>query len=263
MFSIAIPTWEFHGKGKYFLYDLLESIRDQTLPPSEIIISDHSVNNDIYDMCQNNYFNLPIKYFRFDKYRGSPSHNLNHAIYQCSKELIKIMFQDDFFDNKKALETFYHAFGIDTSWVLCGSNLTNHNRSIFYKKMIPMFDRRILLGVNNISSPSVLAFKKTKFRGIKFDASLPMMMDCDFYYHSFLTHGKPKIITQTLVTNRIHENQLSNNYNGDIKEEIVYTLKKYHSIPCVKLFVLILMPIIKTGIKIRSLFLNIINYRFN
>ena len=45
--SIAIPTWESHGRGQEFLDDLLGTIQIQTLKDIEVIVSDHSVDNDV------------------------------------------------------------------------------------------------------------------------------------------------------------------------------------------------------------------------
>ncbi|MFZ9376538.1 MAG: glycosyl transferase, partial [Candidatus Fonsibacter ubiquis] len=47
--SIAIPTWETYGKGAEFLDDLLRTIEIQTFKDFEVVISDHSEDNQIFD----------------------------------------------------------------------------------------------------------------------------------------------------------------------------------------------------------------------
>jgi hypothetical protein len=55
-----------------------------------------------------------------------------------------------------------------------------------------------------------------------------MLMDCEFYYQLYKKHGLPEIIDNCLVTNRIHENQISQKYNKNINDEIMYVLKKHN-----------------------------------
>ena len=50
--SIAIPTWENNGRGVEFLDDLIRTIEIQTLTDYEVIVSDHSENNDIKNVVK-------------------------------------------------------------------------------------------------------------------------------------------------------------------------------------------------------------------
>ena len=45
--SIAIPTWECNGRGVEFLDDLLRTIEIQKFKDFEVVISDHSENDDL------------------------------------------------------------------------------------------------------------------------------------------------------------------------------------------------------------------------
>ena len=47
--SVAIPTFEYYGRGVEFLDDMFRSISVQTLKDVEVVISDHSVDNSIED----------------------------------------------------------------------------------------------------------------------------------------------------------------------------------------------------------------------
>ena len=40
--SIAIPAYEYNGRGVLYLSDLFRSIKSQTLKDVEVIVSDHS-----------------------------------------------------------------------------------------------------------------------------------------------------------------------------------------------------------------------------
>ena len=44
--SVAIPTWESYGRGSEFLDDLLSTIEIQHFKNFEVVISDHSQNDD-------------------------------------------------------------------------------------------------------------------------------------------------------------------------------------------------------------------------
>ena len=50
--SVAIPTFEYYGRGVEFLDDMFRSISVQTLKDVEVVISDHSVDNSIEDYCK-------------------------------------------------------------------------------------------------------------------------------------------------------------------------------------------------------------------
>jgi hypothetical protein len=79
--------------------------------------------------------------------------------------------------------------------------------------------------VNTISSPSVLSFRKNT--NIEFDENLVMLMDCEIYYNFYKKYGLPYIVSEILITNRLHENQISSNYKSNINDEINYVKKKY------------------------------------
>ena len=92
--------------------------------------------------------------------------------------------------------------------------------------MVPRWNDKIIYGVNTISSPSVLSFRKNN--SSFFDEDLTMLMDCEMYYQLYIKYGLPKIITDCLTTNRIHQHQISSLYNKDINSEINYVKNKHN-----------------------------------
>jgi hypothetical protein len=60
-----------------------------------------------------------------------------------------------------------------------------------------------------------------------------MMMYCDYYYKLDSKYAEPKVLNDILITNRIHQNQISSlyvndeNYEKNFNEEIDYCLQKY------------------------------------
>ena len=230
--SIAIPTYESKGSGNEFLEDLFRTIEIQTFRDFEVVVSDHSVDNEILKLTDQYREKFKIVYVKNKDNRGNGPANTNNAIKNCSGEIVKIMFQDDFFYDDEALEKIYNAFEPDINWVLCGSNHTKDDGNSFYWDLFPTWNDDILNGVNTISSPSVLATRRTVFNNIKFDTNLVMMMDCELYYHIKKLYGDPVYYNDILVSNRIHEDQISsmylkNNYQKKFDNELQYCKEKH------------------------------------
>jgi glycosyltransferase involved in cell wall biosynthesis len=227
--SIAIPTWETNGRGVEFLDDLLRTIEIQYFKNFEVVISDHSQNNDILIKCQEFNSKFDIKYFRNENDWGNSPANLNNAISKCSGEVIKIMFQDDFFYDDEALEKIYYALSdSDKMWLLNGTNHTKDGGNSFYWDFYPKFNDNLLEGVNTISSPSVVAFKRQS--EIIFDETLVYFMDIDYYYAMQKKYGDPVFYNDILVTNRVHENSISSNISNKkelMSSESQYCFQKY------------------------------------
>ena len=94
--SIAVPVFEYYGMGISVLDDMFRTISQQTFKDVQVVISDHSVNDDIEEYCKFNEYDLNIKYIRNEDDRGNPCSNTNNAIDACEGEIIKLFQQDDF-----------------------------------------------------------------------------------------------------------------------------------------------------------------------
>jgi len=230
-FSIAIPTWESYGRGGEFLEDLLRTIEIQTLKDFEVCISDHSENNDVLDVVKTFEDKFSIIYSRNSEKRGNGPANTNKAIDMCSGDIIKVMFQDDFFYDDESLEKINNEFNTtDKTWLVNGCNHTQNDGHSFYWEMYPKWNDRLLEGVNTISSPSVLAFKNKVVN--RFDETLVYFMDCEFYYGMNNNYGLPIFLNDVLVSNRIGEYSVTTNVshkNRDyyVSKETKYCREKY------------------------------------
>ena len=232
--SIAIPTWENNGRGAEFLDDLIRTIVIQTLTDYEIIVSDHSEDNAVKNVVKSyESQGINIKHVRNNEKRGNSPANTNAAIELCTGEVVKIMFQDDFFYDDEALEKIYNALSeSDEDWLVCGCNHTRSDGRDFYWTLMPTWNNEFLKGVNSISSPSVMAFKREKVTE-RFDENVSMMMDCEMYYRMEKAHGQPIFLHDDLVTNRVHEGQISMqtynsvDYADKMEKEIRYCAKKH------------------------------------
>ena len=226
--SIAIPTWEFNGRGSEYLNDLLRTIQIQSYKDFEVCISDHSVDNEVLKELKQFEGKFKIVYDRNENDRGNGPANTNRAIEMCSGDIIKVMFQDDFFYDTESLEKIHNEFDkSDIMWLVNGCNHTKDDGYNFYWEMFPKWNDKMIEGVNSISSPSVLSMRKECFDKIRFDEKLVMMMDCDYYYNLKLNFGEPIYFEDVLISNRVHENQISSTYDKNIQDEIDYCLYKY------------------------------------
>jgi len=175
--SIAIPTWETYGRGAEFLDDLLRTIEIQTFKDFEVVISDHSEDNEIFDKIGEFEDRIEFCYSKNKNDKGNGPANTNRAIDMCSGDIIKVMF-------------------------------------------------KLLDGVNTLSSPSVLSFKKEVKN--RFDTNLVHFMDIDFFYGMKIKYGDPIFYDDVLVTNRFpNDYSISNNAPKDFSKESIYCKNKY------------------------------------
>ncbi len=228
--SIAIPTCEYYNsRASEFLDDLLRTIEIQHFKNFEVVISDHSQNDDVYNKAQEFSSKFDINYFRNENNRGNSPANMNNAISKCSGDIIKIMFQDDFFYDDEALEKIYYTLSdSDKMWLLNGTNHTRDHGNSFYWDLYPEFNDDLLKGVNTISSPSVVSFKRQS--EVIFDETLVYFMDIDYYYGMREKYGDPVLYNDILISNRVHKDSISSNIKN--KEEMIlyeskYCIKKY------------------------------------
>lgn len=229
-FSICIPVWEQHGFGLEYLKDLIHSIQIQSFPDYEIVVSDHSQNDEIYEYIanQNHSDLIGYKYVRNLSDRGNGVANLNQTLIRASGEIIKIMFQDDLMFDRRCLEKFDKVFQDEnTKWAVCGCNHTRDGVN-FERFMVPSWSDKLLEGDNRISSPSVLAFRNENVE--MFDENLTMLMDTEYYYRLGERYGLPTVIKDCLVANRCHANQISSKYSGNLGDEVKYCKEKYGKI---------------------------------
>lgn len=224
LISICIPCYEMGGKGAARLEQLLRSICYQTYTVFEVIISDHSLNTDILSVTKSFEFeHLNISYFKNNYKRGSSSANINHALNKANGEIIKIMFQDDYFIEKDALSIIVNR---ETTWGVCGCVHSKEEENIYYNRLIPYWQDRVKDGVNTLGGPSCLYFRQTDLR---FDERLLWFMDTDFYYSFFSRYGPPDIIKEPLYCSRDSSISVTNTMINDklIENETKILKEKY------------------------------------
>ena len=103
--SICIPTFN----QTFYLKKLLDSILIQTFTNFEIIISDDSSTDDVYDLISSyrHFFIDKITYVRNAKSLGPPT-NWNNSISLAKGKWIKIMHHDDCFSSLNSLQFVFY-----------------------------------------------------------------------------------------------------------------------------------------------------------
>jgi glycosyltransferase involved in cell wall biosynthesis len=225
--SVCIPVYEMSGIGIDYLEYSFNILYSQTFKDFEIVISDHSIDTAIKDLCDQWAQILNIKYLKNDYKRGVSSANINNAIKHATGDIIKILFQDDFLYDEYSLENQVNYFTLHNGhWLIAAC--CHYDGINIHKPFYPTYHDEIQYGQNTISSPSVLMFKNKNV--IEFDENLFWLMDVDYYKRLFNKFGLPIIYNQISVVNREHLYQVSNTLATENRrqQELKYIITKYN-----------------------------------
>lgn len=239
MVSICIPTYNKQGSqhdecynNTTMLVKLFVSISEQTYKNFEVIISDHSLDNSIKEVCDKFEQELHIKYFKFEKKYGSCEANMNNAISKATGEYIKPMFQDDYFFDSQALEKMVAALENSTHhWVVVGcAHINENNYDEVFNYHPPVFkdEMSMLGGENLIGSPIVIMYRNNKEF---YDEFLIWLMDVEFYYRLITKYGLPVFLNDILLISRLRSDGITNTQISKelVKDEIKYCFDKHYN----------------------------------
>lgn len=228
LISVCIPTYEMKGLGATFLKESLDILDKQTFKDFDVVISDHSINNSIKNLCDQYSKILNIQYYHNTENLGSSSANLNNAIKKATGDLIKILFQDDFLYNNRSLENIVKNFDMEKdNWLLTACTHSQDGIN-FFRPFYPKYNNLIHLGNNTISSPSVLTIKNE--HPLLFDENLLWLMDVDYYKRCYNKFGSPKILNDINVINGIGSYQVSSSLVNIFTKirELIYIIRKFY-----------------------------------
>lgn len=197
--SIIVPVY-LMTDAIFFLKRNLESILNQTYTDYEIIISDDSED----DMLKSHFRTYPVKWFK-NTGKHSMADNTNSGISHASGDLIKILFQDDFFYNNTAQEEIVSYFKKDVKWLVTGCTHTIGNVHM------PFWSE----SDNTIGSPSVLTIHKSVTE--RFDPDFHWVLDLDLYKRLYRKYGKPKLLNKINVVIGIGPHQTTHNLSEERK----------------------------------------------
>ncbi len=234
MISIIIPTYndqgEMHNDGYNnltMLNDLLESISTQTYKNIEVIISDHSKDDLVKELCEKYGSKMLIRYFKFCEKYGSMEANFNNAVSKAEGEFIKPMFQDDYFFRDDALEIFHNHMTDDVKWVISGCIHIKENEKNYFTPMSPIINdyTAMLTGNNLIGSPIVCLIRGKEY----FDENLIWLTDVELYVRLLKEYGNPAIIEEQLMVSRLRQDGIANTrvFEELREDEKKYCIEKY------------------------------------
>lgn len=228
-FSICIPTYEMGGYGHVFLDQLFHELRYQTVQDFEVVVTDQSMDSKILEVCGTHCGLLDIKYFRYYYQKGKAAANINTAMRYAQGEIIKILYQDDFFVDAKALEKIQAEFDNGAKWVVNGFTHSEDKKN-FFNTRIPFYTDNVLLGENTIGNPSNLSILNCENKEKVFmDEEILYVVDCEYYYRLKQKLGMPTVIKDILVCARHHPASAVDKpefYNLK-NPEVQYCLKKH------------------------------------
>jgi glycosyltransferase involved in cell wall biosynthesis len=200
--SICIPAY----KRVSFLKRLLDSIEIQTYRQFEVVVTDDSPGDEVSDLCRLHPLSATIRYFKNEKKLGTPE-NWNESIRRAGGGWIKLMHDDDWFLEQKALKAFAVAVLQNPAGNFFFSEYTNvfldkgknpgtkvHLTRVWLKRLER--NPKTLLSSNRIGPPSVILHKNIP--GMFYDSDLKWLVDIDFYIR-FLQHSKPLFIDENLI----------------------------------------------------------------
>lgn len=224
--SVCIPAYAMGGQGAGFLAESLQILSHQTHPDFEIVVSDQSDDSAVAEVCAQFSSSLDIRHVWNRDGLRQASANVNFAMDHASGAILKILFQDDYLNGNRVLQDISEAMkNGDAAWLLCGSGVSR-NGGPLERAMVPQLGPKLHFGKNTVSSPSVLAMRRSCLE--RFDENLIWLMDVDIYKRLWDAHGDPVILPEPLVINRLHEGQVSAGVSKAVRQkELRYMRRKF------------------------------------
>jgi glycosyltransferase involved in cell wall biosynthesis len=249
LISICIPSYEKVEKLKNSIFFIL----NQTYQNFEVIISDDSISENIFLMC-NSFKSDKIKYFKHSS-TGNPIDNWNYSISKANGDIITLLHDDDFLYSNLTLELVVNTFSNSKIDLLFSNSIHIENNIIIgcNKCEIPENLSNIFIK-NTIGAPSIL-FLKNDFI-TQYDNNLTWYVDVDFYYRILLEKNMNYfLLNQYLIGIDVSkENRLTTlclNNNSLIFKELLYLNKKHKLLKIKKTSFTFLLLILKYFFKVR------------
>lgn len=191
--SVVVPIHDMRD-GDKFLWRLVNSLTAQTFKDWELIITKD----------------------------GKMAENTNSGIKRARGEIIKILYADDYFAHKDALQYIVSSF--KGGWLATGC-LHDDGMNVGMPHF-PLYNHEIHTGENTIGSPSVIAIENDN--PLLFDETMSWLLDCDYYKRLYERYGEPILLNDTSVILGVGEHQMTHILTGEEKlSEHQYIHQKY------------------------------------
>jgi hypothetical protein len=200
--SVVIPVHDPMGEYAGFLTSLLESVCMQSVAPIEVVLSANHKIPYLEKLNQNFCDRLELVFL--ENSATTAPDNINFGVSRSKGEIIKLVFQDDFFINEQVLLSSQN-LNEQSPWRVFASTKANHDGNLLDLHLFPSIRADLRDGINLIGPPSAVAFKKSHF--IKMDNRMPYLFDIDWYLLMLHKHGLPTIETTPSIGVRHHAGQ--------------------------------------------------------
>lgn len=210
--SICIPAL----KRVNYLRRLLGSIEQQSFKDYEVIINDNSPDDSVKELASEYSSKINLQYYSNGTFLNMPA-NWNAALSRAKGEWIKIMHDDDWFEDKNALEIFYRKTKENPSANLFFSAYRNVTEESGAKELVrcTILDLKLLKSSpfnlfrkNLIGNPSCTMMRNDS--EIKYDESLKFLVDMEYYIRYLLKYPGFCYIDKPLVNVGFHGEQVTN-----------------------------------------------------
>ena len=211
LISICIPAY----KNAAFLDRLFQSIQQQDFRDFEVVVSDDSPDDEVWQLTRKYEKNFPIHYFKNNPSLGSPA-NWNYAIKQAKGAWIKIMHDDDWFNGTKALSCYFEHIKLRQDIRFFYAAYRNVNTSNGNVEVVKSsgFDRFLLqlsplhlLRKNTIGNPSCIIVHRSA--PLFYEEKMKWVVDIDYYIQLLKAGTKYAFISQPLVDVGISQEQIT------------------------------------------------------
>jgi len=239
--SICIPTYN----GAKYLQEALDSIKQQTYPNIEVIISDDNSTDNTLEICEEFKKNAPFPVYIYSHPPEGIGANWNHCIEKSHGEFIKMFFQDDILQptcvevmmktllennlecivSKREIIDEHSQKVTDGNWYTKFNDLQKPaglpvDRFVTISKHnLKELNFKIYSTDNIIGEPCVSLFSRKLYNKIgPFSTELQQILDYE-YWLRVLRKFNIGIINEKLVSFRYHPLQTSTkNYENGVRE---------------------------------------------
>jgi glycosyltransferase involved in cell wall biosynthesis len=209
--SVCIPAY----KNPEFLLRGLGSLAKQECSSWEVIVTDDSPDDSVYQVVQQYKDQLPLQYFRNSPAKGMPA-NWNVCYDKAQGEYIKILHDDDWLAHPQALQKMAAALDRHPDCDFVYSAYSNHylqtgriedvRCSAFYRRLLQespvnLFQR------NFIGPPSVIMHRNKP--AYRYDLKTRWVVDVDFYMHVLSANPAFVYLDEPLVNVGISGDQIT------------------------------------------------------
>ncbi|RYY63904.1 MAG: glycosyltransferase family 2 protein, partial [Chitinophagaceae bacterium] len=230
--SVCIPAY----KNAEYLRRCLDSLATQTFRDFELIISDDSPDESVWQIAEEYKSHFPIIYLKNSPALGTPA-NWNFAMQHAKGDYIKLMHDDDWFAENEALQKFYDCLEKNPGSDFCFSAF--HNVHLDKGTVEPVFcsalllrllkkDRYNLFKRNFIGPPSVVFQRNNRTEW--YDDAFKWLVDFEGYIRFLDSRAGFVYIDECLVNIGLSGEQVTTAVQHDaavVLPESIYFLEKH------------------------------------